>query len=336
VAQPIPDSAALLDEIDLLRALPDNKEIDMKPEVIDPEYALQMSKPLQEGDPTALAQQTASNFEIEADLPQLGREPSKLPPAAVGQVTIDPGSMTAEDDNLGRLTDDLIKQGAGGKVEKGALDGVASLDDLLDLPPNLLLSKKTMLPSDLLFEFNQAELRESAKVGLMKIALLMDRNPGLYCWIEGHTDLIGGDEFNLNLSIRRAASVKSYLVESLRMDAERISTRGFGKFSPIVRDGDRDAQAINRRVEIRMRETPPPTAQIRVVPKEGASNKKSATDAPNAILIQPARAEPVEEPVEKAPSAKPVEEAPRAQPVQPEAPQALPVEPEAPRAQPVE
>jgi outer membrane protein OmpA-like peptidoglycan-associated protein len=320
IAQPAPDSSALLDEIELLRALPDDKEIDIKPDVIDPEFALQMSKPAQEGDPSTLAQEVATSFEIEADLPELGREPSQLPPAAVGQVTIDPGSVVADDDNLGRFTDDLIKQGAGGKVEKGALDGVASLDDLLDLPPNILLSKKTMLPSDLLFDFNQADLRESAKVGLMKLALLMDRNPSLYCWIEGHTDLIGGDEPNLNLSIRRAEAVKSYLVESLRMDPERITTRGFGKFSPIVVTGDRDAQAINRRVEVRMRQTPPPTEQIRVVPSQAPVSEPPApranpappeADAPKAIFIQPARAVPVEEPP---PVAQPV--APRAQPVE--------------------
>jgi OOP family OmpA-OmpF porin len=330
IAQPAPDSSALLDEIDLLRALPDDKEIDIKPDIVDPEFALQMSKPLQEGDPSALAQEVASTFEIETDLPELGREPSKLTPAAVGQVTIDPGSVVADDDNLGRFTEDLIKQGAGGKVEKGALDGVASLDDLLDLPANLLLSKKTMLPSDLLFEFNQAELRESAKVGLMKLALLMDRNPGLYCWIEGHTDLIGGDEPNLSLSIRRAEAVKSYLVDSLRMDTERISTRGFGKLSPIVTSGDREAQAINRRVEIRMRQTPPPTDQIRMVPSQDEASVPPApradpappeAAAPKALLIQPARAVPVEE---DPPRADPVP--PRAQPVEPDAPRAVPVE----------
>ena len=326
---PVPDSSALLDEIELLRALPDDKEIDIKPDVIDPEFALQMSKPAQEGDPAALAQNVASGFEIEADFSDPGREPSELRPAALGQVTIDPGGIVADDDQMARFTDDLIKQGAGGKVEKGALDGVASLDALLDLPPNLLLSKKTMLPSDLLFDFNQAELRESAKVGLMKLALLMDRNPGLYCWIEGHTDLIGGDEFNLNLSIRRAEAVKSYLVDSLRMDAGRISTRGFGKLSPIVSDGDRDAQAINRRVEVRMRQTPPPTAQIRVVPTqgpEGAPPAAPTVEPPKAILIQPSRAVPVEEPP---PVAAPVVEptAPRAQPVLPEIPRAQPVDP---------
>ena len=43
---------------------------------------------------------------------------------------------------LGKFTDDLIKRGANGSVEKGALDGIASLDDLLDLPPNILLAQE--------------------------------------------------------------------------------------------------------------------------------------------------------------------------------------------------
>ena len=157
-----------------------------------------------------------------------------LQPAAIGQVTVDPGAVQMDDSELGTFTDDLIKRGAGGNVEHGALDGIASLDDLLDLPPNILLASKTMLPSDLLFEFNSTELRESAKVGLMKLALLMDRNPNLFCWIEGHTDLVGGDEFNLNLSILRAEAVKNYLVESMRMDASKIITRGFGRYQPLV------------------------------------------------------------------------------------------------------
>jgi OmpA-OmpF porin, OOP family len=342
VAQPVPDSSSLLDEIDLLRALPDDKEIDIQPDVVDPEYALKMSKPAQEGSPAELAQEAASSFEIDSELPELGRESSNLPPAVVGQLVVDPGSAEVEEDSLGRFTDDLMKQGADGKLAQGALDGVASLDALLDLPANLLLAKKTMLPSDLLFEFNKAELRESAKVGLMKVALLMDRNPALYCWIEGHTDRIGSDESNLDLSIRRAEAVKRYLVESLRMDGERISTRGFGKWAPIVAEGDRDAQAINRRVEIRMRKTPPPADQIQVVPRQAAA----VAEAPRALLIKPARAAAVAEPA--APEAPRVKDpaAPRAMPVDPPVaplapdhsavPRAEVVIPDVPRAVPVE
>ena len=160
----------MLEEVDLLAALPKNQEIDIKPDIIEAEYALQMKKPAMEGDPAAVAMEISAGLEVDADLPELGREPANIKPAEVGQVTVDPGAVQVDDNEIGKFTDDLIKRGANGNVEKGALDGIASLDDLLDLPPNILLGKKTMLPSDLLFEFNSAELRESAKVGLMKLA----------------------------------------------------------------------------------------------------------------------------------------------------------------------
>ncbi len=247
VIQPPKDSAALLDEVELLDILPKDQEIDIKPAIVEAEYALQMNNPAKEGNPEAAALEISAGLEVDADVPELGREPVNIKPAEIGQMTVDPGAVLADDNEIGRFTDDLIKRGANGMVENGTLDGVISLDSLLDLPANILLSKKTMLPSDLLFEFNSSELRESAKVGLMKLGLLMDRNPGLFCWIEGHTDLVGGDEFNLNLSIKRAEAVKIYLVTSLRMDRSKIITRGFGRYEPIIITGTSEDQSANRR-----------------------------------------------------------------------------------------
>jgi outer membrane protein OmpA-like peptidoglycan-associated protein len=332
VVTPPKDAAALLDEVDLLNALPKDKEIDIKPDLQEAEYALKMQNPAMAGDPAAVAMEVSAGLEIDADLPELGRQPEALKPAEVGQATVDPGAVQMDDNELGKFTEDMIKRGAGGNVEKGALDGIASLDDLLGLPPNVLLASKTMLPSDLLFEFNSAELRESAKVGLMKLALLMDRNPNLFCWIEGHTDLVGGDEFNLNLSIRRAEAVKNYLVNSMRMDASKIITRGFGRYEPLVISGSNEEQAINRRVEIRMRKSPPDKAQLQITPKKAAvieepppappapSPAVEQAPPPKAVLVKPKRALPVQgAPVAPPPlKARPVEEppaAPRAQPV---------------------
>jgi OOP family OmpA-OmpF porin len=333
VITPPKDAATLLEEVDLLSVLPKNQEIDIKPEIKEAEYALQMKNPALAGDPAAIAMEISSGLEVAADMPELGRQPERLRPAEIGQVTVDPGALPTDDGELGKFTEDLIKHGAGGNVEKGALDGITSLDDLLDLPPNILLASKTMLPSDLLFEFNSDGLRESAKVGLMKLALLMDRNPDLFCWIEGHADLVGGDEFNLALSTRRAEAVKTYLVQSMRMDASKIITRGFGRFQPLVITGDVGQQAANRRVEIRMRKTPPSEAQMKIAPKKAAVVEeppppkpvmvKPAIPAPQetppppkAILVKPQRALPVEEPPLRA---QPVEEAPSA-------PRAMPVE----------
>lgn len=329
---PPADAASLLEEVDLLDALPENLEIEIKPDIEEASYALEMRKPAQEGEPAVDPAEVLSSYDADAELPELGREPETMEPAAVGQLTVDPGADTLAEDDLGKFTDQLLKHGAAGDTAEGALDGLASLDSLLDLPPNLLLDKKTMLPSDLLFEFNSAELRESAKVGLMKVALLMDRNPQLYCWIEGHTDLVGGDEFNLDLSVRRAEAVKTYLVDSLRMDAERVHTRGFGRFAPIVISGDREQQSINRRVEIRMRKNPPTAEQLKVVPQKAQAIEETP---PKPVLVKPKRALPVEDaPVEPAPpkavpaaEIAPMPEPPRARPVEPEAPRrALPVE----------
>jgi len=345
VITPPADASTLLEEIDLLSALPLDEDIDIRPDIQEAEYALQMQDPALEGDPQAIAMEITSSLEIDADLPEFGREAESLLPAAIGQVTIDPGTMDMDDGEFGKFTEEIIKRGAGGNLEHGALDGVASLDDLLGLPPNVLLSSKTMLPSDLLFEFNSAELRESAKVGLMKLALLMDRNPNLFCWIEGHTDLIGGDEFNLNLSIRRAEAVKTYLVESMRMDASRIFTRGFGRFQPIVITGDADEQAINRRVEIRMRKTPPSGDQLTITPQRAPvveappppppppvpeTAPPAEEEPPRAVLVRPQRALPVEEapPPQRALPVEQEPPPPRAQPVEPP--------PTPPRAQPVE
>jgi outer membrane protein OmpA-like peptidoglycan-associated protein len=320
IITPPKETASLLEEVDLLSVLPKNLEIDIKPEIHEAEYALRMQNPALAGDPAAVAMEVSSGLEIDADMPELGRQPEHLKPAEIGQITVDPGAVSTDDDALGKFTEDLIKRGAGGNVEKGALDGIASLDDLLDLPPNILLASKTMLPSDLLFEFNSDELRESAKVGLMKLALLMDRNPDLFCWIEGHTDLVGGDEFNLNLSTRRAESVKKHLVASMRMDASKIITRGFGRFEPLVITGDAVQQAANRRVEIRMRKSPPTEAQMKIAPKKAAvieeapPPKPEVTEPaipvpPKAVLVKPLRALPVEEtPPPAVPRAEPVPE----------------------------
>ena len=303
--KPPTNAAALLEEVDLLAALPKDKEIEMKPDVREAEFALRMENPVAKGEPGAEITEVTSGFEIDSELPELGRQPEQLKPAEVGQLTIDPGAAQVDDDNVGKLTDEMIRRGAGGKAEQGTLNDTASLDDLLGLPANALVSKKTMLPSDLLFEFNSAELRESAKVGLMKLALLMDRNPNLFCWIEGHTDLEGGDDFNLDLSVRRAAAVKRYLVESLRMDASKISTRGFGRYEPIVTSGSRDEQGINRRVEIRMRPSPPTKEQLTIQPQKAAVVVDSPP--PKAVEVKPERALPVEQDP-PAPRALPVTE----------------------------
>jgi len=327
------EMSALLEEIDIFEHLPPDQEIDIRPDALEPEFAIQLASPAAEGELEATALDISSSLEVEMDLPELGRMDDLFPAAAIGQVTVDPGAMQADDLNLDEFTEDLMKKGAGGKVENGALDGLASMDEMMGLPADVLIGKRTLLPSDLLFEFNSADLRESAKVGLMKLGLLIDLNPDLHCWIEGHTDLVGGTQYNLDLSQRRAAAVKAYLVNSMRMDPAKIHARGLGKGQPLVVDGDADSQAPNRRVEIRLRTTPPPPQSAAVEPAEEPPPPRAVLVRPNRVPTaeeMAPRALPVEEP-EEIPLASAVEDeemVPLAEPVEDEEdiPVALPVE----------
>lgn len=322
-----PDSAKLLDEIDVLAKLPEDAELDLRPDLKDPEFAIKLENPAMSGDPAGVQIDPAAGFELDTALPELGRTEEPLPLAADSQTIVDPGAAIADSNELDRFAEDLLKKGAGGQVEAGTLDGVVTLDDMVGLPADVLVGKMTLLPSDLLFEYNSAELRESARVGMMKLALIISRNPALHCWIEGHSDLYGGDTYNLDLSQRRAAAVKDYLTGTLFLPGDKIATRGFGKSKPLVPAGTVEEQAPNRRVEIRMRRTPPPVAP----PIQPAPPEEPAPRA-QPVVVKPMRALPVEEETPPAPRATPLPEpAPRAEPVPEEPPKAVPIE-EAPRA----
>lgn len=328
------DLKKLVDEMEILDKLPKDPELDMRPDVKELVVnAKSGGDTAASGDPKGVTTEPVKGPDLNIELPDFGRSESLMPSAAEGQVVIDRGNLKADELDTS-VVDDLLKKGVGGKAVHGTLEG--SLEEALGMPSNVLLGKTTVLPGDLLFEYNSSELRQSARVGLLKLGTLIDMNPGLFCWIEGYTDLIGGDEFNTALSQRRAEAVKEYLVKSLRIDPKRVITRGFGKQQPRVASGTKEEQAANRRVEIKMRKTLPPD-----VPKPTATavnempNPAPAPAPPKAILVKPARAIPVEDlQPPAAPRAKPVEEAKplRAQPVDETPPPRATV----PRAEPVE
>ena len=99
------------------------------------------------------------------------------------------------------------------------------------------------------FGFDEATLKPENRELLSKIVgiLLTSRNYGIYVY--GHTDDIGSQEYNLDLSDRRAQTVLNYLTEN-GIDPEIISSKGFGKSQPIVPGTTATARSKNRRVEI--------------------------------------------------------------------------------------
>lgn len=110
--------------------------------------------------------------------------------------------------------------------------------------------KEQAISLEVLFDYNSATLTEQAKQQLQPLgqALASDALKGLQYRIEGHTDTIGSDEFNFDLSRRRAEQVKAYLVEQFGLGDVAIQTEGKGKSN--LADKFNPTSAVNRRVRI--------------------------------------------------------------------------------------
>ena len=97
------------------------------------------------------------------------------------------------------------------------------------------------------FGFDESQLGATAQSELSAFANCLKRTP-MSLNVEGHADERGTEEYNLQLSNRRAASVKRYLT-TLGVSANSLNTLGYGKNRPAVRGSNEDAWAANRRVE---------------------------------------------------------------------------------------
>jgi outer membrane protein OmpA-like peptidoglycan-associated protein len=103
--------------------------------------------------------------------------------------------------------------------------------------------------SDVLFDTGRYTLKPGAREMLAKISGIVLAHPGLNLQIEGHTDSVGGDEFNQQLSERRADSVRDFLAQE-GVPGSSIAARGFGKTQPVATNDTPEGRQRNRRVEI--------------------------------------------------------------------------------------
>lgn len=100
----------------------------------------------------------------------------------------------------------------------------------------------------ILFDFDSDNLRPLSKKILDELADYLAGKPGLSLQVEGHTCNIGGKAYNLDLSRRRARSVKNYLVDHCRIDASRLSSVGYGFERPLKSNSSAAGRRKNRRV----------------------------------------------------------------------------------------
>ncbi|HEU5403411.1 MAG TPA: OmpA family protein, partial [Terriglobales bacterium] len=103
--------------------------------------------------------------------------------------------------------------------------------------------------SDVLFDFNKATLKPGARERLARVAGILLAYPDLHLQIEGHTDNIGSDSYNMQLSDRRAQTVRDYLV-SQGVSAGNVASRGLGKSDPVASNDTAAGRQMNRRVEL--------------------------------------------------------------------------------------
>ncbi len=103
--------------------------------------------------------------------------------------------------------------------------------------------------SDVLFDTAKYSLRPLAREKLAKVAGIVSGHPGLRLDVEGHTDSVGGDDYNQQLSEQRGAAVRDYLTQQ-GMSVNSVTAKGFGKTQPVASNDTAQGRQQNRRVEL--------------------------------------------------------------------------------------
>lgn len=100
-----------------------------------------------------------------------------------------------------------------------------------------------------LFDFNKATLKPESDSVLHRVLTFLQKDGGLKLEVQGHTDNVGGDDYNLKLSDARSKSVLTWLT-ARGIPAQRLSFKGYGKNRPVATNDTDEGRAKNRRVEI--------------------------------------------------------------------------------------
>lgn len=136
-------------------------------------------------------------------------------------------------------------------------DGVANdLDACADTPVGArvdargcsLAGERIAIITNINFDFDRTNVRNNVKKRLSRVIQLLRERPELDVQVVGYTDDVGSLEYNLALSLRRAESVRSYIIAQ-GIDGARLSVAGRGMSDPLVPNATPEGRAVNRRVE---------------------------------------------------------------------------------------
>jgi outer membrane protein OmpA-like peptidoglycan-associated protein len=255
-----------LDAFDKASMIPENQEIDLSPNVKEIQNLVRATTPNEtrgnaRSSASALADMLASappagpTQEDVASAMAAVKSSVLSKPVSAKQMLLDANPNGMGDKTIGMELLDSLGDGNARNASSTRVQGFSSLDDLLSGGGQVGGSTAPILmPTDLLFEFGSDQLAEGARLSLMKLGFLIQKNPDSLFIIEGHTDTIGSGESNQDLSQRRAYAVVNWLMTSLRLGTDRIRAVGMGETKPLANpNGDQQEQSLNRRVEIKVR-----------------------------------------------------------------------------------
>jgi outer membrane protein OmpA-like peptidoglycan-associated protein len=144
---------------------------------------------------------------------------------------------------------ELAKQRADEQVRKAQMQARDLEKQLSELNAKRTNRGLVLTLSDVLFDVGQATLKPGAHHTIDHLVAVMKENPNIGVRVEGFTDNTGGEQFNLELSQKRAVAIRTALVDR-GIDANRIDARGYGESLPVASNNTAAGRQANRRVEI--------------------------------------------------------------------------------------
>lgn len=101
----------------------------------------------------------------------------------------------------------------------------------------------------ILFDVDRSDLRTEAQANLIDLARILQKYDDTNVMVQGHTDATGADDYNMDLSVRRAASVATFLAVQ-NVSRDRLNAVGYGELKPVATNATAEGRQQNRRVEV--------------------------------------------------------------------------------------
>lgn len=141
----------------------------------------------------------------------------------------------------------------GKSVDKESLtEFITNVNFDTEIQMDRIVIEKPIVLNNIYYDFDKAEIREDAKPVLDSLVLIMNDNPEIYIELGSHTDARDTDQYNLDLSRRRAISAVKYII-SEGIDDDRISARGYGESRLLIKNAKTEEEhQKNRRTEFKV------------------------------------------------------------------------------------